>query len=78
MAAGELPIRWRDLDPYGHVNHAVYFAVTRLGRTSATTRERLLTAAGEEAAPAETVLVAVERSSGTPRALTDAERARLS
>ena len=24
MPDGELPIRWRDLDPYGHVNHAVY------------------------------------------------------
>jgi acyl-CoA thioester hydrolase len=20
-----LPIRWRDIDPYGHVNHSVYF-----------------------------------------------------
>jgi len=118
-------IRWRDLDPYGHVNHAVYvtyleelrddwlkerlalggvwdyvvarlaidyrrelrpedgplraeFAVDRLGRTSVTLRERLLTAAGEEAAAAETVLVAIERPDGRPRPLGDHERAALS
>ena len=117
-------IRWRDLDAYGHVNHAVYvtyleelrddwlkerlgldavwdyvvariavdyrrelrpedgpvrgeFAVERLGRTSVTTRERLLTAAGEEAAASEAVLVAIDRASGEPRRLTDAERQRL-
>jgi acyl-CoA thioester hydrolase len=117
-------IRWRDLDPYGHVNHAVYvtyleelrddwlkerlalagvwdyvvarialdyrrelrpedaplraeFAVERLGRTSVTLRERLLTAAGEEAAEAETVLVAIERRDGRPRPLSDGERAAL-
>ena len=117
-------IRWRDLDPYGHVNHAVYvtyleelrddwlkerlglggvwdyvvarialdyrrelraedgplraeFAVERLGRTSVTLHERLLTAAGEEAAGAETVLVAIDRAGGRPRPLTDAERAAL-
>jgi acyl-CoA thioester hydrolase len=117
-------IRWRDLDPYGHVNHAVYvtyleelrddwlkerlgldgvwdyvvariavdyrrelrpedgplraeLAVERLGRTSVTLRERLLTAAGEEAASAESVLVAIDRATGAPRPLTEAERAAL-
>ncbi len=117
-------IRWRDLDPFGHVNHAVYltyleelrddwlkerlaiagvwdyvvaraavdyrrelrpedgplraeFAVERLGRTSVTLRERLLTAAGEEAAGAETVLVAIDRSTGSPRPLDERERAAL-
>lgn len=54
------------------------FAVERLGRTSVTTRERLLTATGEEAASAEAVLVAVEPGSATPRPLTEAERVRLS
>lgn len=121
-----MKIRWRDLDPYGHVNHAVYvtyleelrdgwlserlglgeavwdyvvariaidyrrelrptdgplraeFEVVRVGRTSVTTRERLLTAAGEEAAGAEAVLVAVERGSGRPRPLGEDERERLS
>ena len=120
----ELEIRWRDLDPYGHVNHAVYltyleelrddwlartlrlggvwdyvvariavdyrrelrpadgpvrcdFAVVRVGRTSVTTSERLVTAAGEEAAAAEAVLVAVERASGRPRPLGEEERKRL-
>ena len=118
-------IRWRDLDAYGHVNHAVYvtyleelrddwlkerlgldavwdyvvariavdyrrelrpddaplaaeFGVERLGRTSVTTRERLLTRAGEEAAAAEAVLVAIERTTGRPRPLTGEERDRLS
>jgi len=117
-------IRWRDLDPLGHVNHAVYvtyleelrddwltqtlgldgvwgyvvariavdyrrelrpadaplsaaFAVERLGRTSVTTRERLLTAAGEEAAGAEAVLVAVDGKTRRPRPLTADERRRL-
>lgn len=117
-------IRWRDLDPYGHVNHAVYvtyleelrddwlkerlaldgiwdyvvarlaidyrrglrpedaplraeFAVERLGRTSVTLRERLLTAAGEEAATAEAVLVAIDRATGSPRELDARERAAL-
>ena len=117
-------IRWRDLDPYGHVNHAVYvtyleelrddwlkerlaidgvwdyvvarlaidyrrelrpedgplraeFSVERLGRTSVTLRERLLTAAGEEAAEAETVLVAIDRAAGKPRPLDGRERAAL-
>jgi acyl-CoA thioester hydrolase len=114
-------IRWRDLDPYGHVNHAVYvtyleelrddwltealgldgvwdyvvarlaidyrrelrpadgplraeLVVERVGRTSVATRERLLTAAGEEAAAAEAVLVAVDRATGRPRPLTQGER----
>lgn len=117
-------IRWRDLDPYGHANHAVYvtyleelrddwlkerlgldgvwdyvvarieldyrrelrvddaplraeFEVERLGRTSVTTRERLLTAAGAEAATAAAVLVAFDRATGEPRPLTETERARL-
>ena len=117
-------IRWRDLDPYGHVNHAVYvtyleelrdewlqerlgldavwdyvvariavdyrrelrsedgplraeLAVERLGRTSVTTRERLLTAAGDEAATASAVLVAIDRAGGGPRPLGDDERERL-
>ena len=119
-----MKIRWRDLDPYGHVNHAVYvtyleelrddwltrtlaldgvwdyvvariaidyrrelrpddgplraeFEIARVGRTSVTTHERLLTGAGEDAAVAEAVLVAVERASGKPRPLTAAERERL-
>jgi acyl-CoA thioester hydrolase len=117
-------IRWRDLDPYGHVNHAVYvtyleelrdawlaerlaldgvwdyvvarvaidyrrelrpedgpvrgeFAVERLGRTSVTLRERLLTAAGDVAAEAETVLVAIDPETRRPRPLGERERGAL-
>jgi acyl-CoA thioester hydrolase len=48
-----------------------------LGTSSVTTREELRTVAGELAAEAEAVLVAVDQDSGKPRPLSDTERAAL-
>jgi acyl-CoA thioester hydrolase len=53
-------------------------ALARLGTSSVTTREELRTAAGELAAEAEAVLVAVDEGSGKPRPLSDSERSALS
>ena len=53
-------------------------ALARLGNSSVTTREELRTAAGELAAEAETVLVAVDQESRSPRPISDAERTALS
>jgi len=47
----------------------------RIGRSSVGTREKILTAAGRLAAEAEAVLVARDRTTGSSRPLTDAERA---
>ena len=49
----------------------------RIGTSSLTTREEILTAAGELAAEAEAVLVARDRSTGLSRPLSDEERAVL-
>ena len=51
--------------------------LARLGTSSLTTREELRTVAGELAAEAEAVLVAVDQDSGKPRPLSDIERAAL-
>jgi acyl-CoA thioester hydrolase len=51
--------------------------LARLGTSSLTTREKLRTVAGELAAEAEAVLVAVDQGSGNPRPLSNAERAAL-
>ena len=51
--------------------------LARLGTSSVTTREELRTVAGELAAEAEAVLVAVDQDSGKPRPLSDTERAAL-
>jgi len=120
-----IEIRWRDLDGYAHVNHAVYatyleevrdewlattlapggegwdhflvhleidyrrqlthtddvvvaaIEAASLGTSSVTTREEIRTGAGELAAEASAVLVAVDPATGTSRPLTDDERARL-
>jgi acyl-CoA thioester hydrolase len=52
-------------------------ALASLGSSSVTTREELRTQGGELAAEAQAVLVAVERASRTPRALSDGERSAL-
>ena len=125
MYEKRIEIRWRDLDGYAHVNHAVYatyleevrdewlattlapggdgwdhflvhleieyrrqlthaddiviaaIEAASLGTSSVTTREEIRTVAGDLAAEASAVLVAVDPPSGTSRALTDDERARL-
>jgi acyl-CoA thioester hydrolase len=51
--------------------------LARVGTTSLTTREELLTAAGELAAEAEAVVVARDSDSGRPRPLSPEERAAL-
>ncbi|HEX5470160.1 MAG TPA: thioesterase family protein [Gaiellaceae bacterium] len=51
--------------------------LTRIGTSSLTTREEIVTAAGELAAEAEAVLVARDPSSGRSRPLSDPERAAL-
>ena len=33
-----VPLRWRDMDAYGHVNHAVYLTYLEQGRDAALTR----------------------------------------
>ena len=120
------PIRWRDVDAYGHVNNAVYLTyleevrdpwlvralggdprsswdfvlarvaidfrrelrledasvavrceLVRIGRSSVTTREQVLSAEGWLAAEAESVLVARDQERGASRPLTDDERAAI-
>ncbi len=118
----EVPVRWRDTDALGHVNHAVFLtyleegrdafytrvigaelsyvvvrlevdlraevrhadghvtvriAVQRLGTTSLTTNETVLTAAGEVAAQARVVTVRWDAAKRCPAPFSPAERARL-
>ncbi len=118
----EVPVRWRDTDALGHVNHVVFLtyleeardafyaqimgsdpiyvvvrlevdwraevrhadrrvkvqlAVEQLGTTSLTTRETVLTAAGEVAAQARVVTVRWDLDSRRPVPFSPAERARL-
>jgi acyl-CoA thioester hydrolase len=121
----QIEIRWRDQDPYGHVNNAVYLTyleevrdewleralgdsgnawgyvtarvaidfrreltqdddavvarlwLSRIGTSSVTTREELVTVGGELAAEAEAVLVARDTETGRSRPLSEAERAAL-
>jgi len=118
-----IEIRWRDMDAFRHVNHAVFVTyleevrdevmaaalsgvgdvddfvmvhlevdyrrpltqgddivvarcgVHRVGRSSVHTREEVRTVAGDLAATAVSVMVPVERATGSSRRLTDAERA---
>ena len=120
-----IPIRWRDMDAYGHVNNAVFLnyleeardemvrrlfgrqdgefdyvvarvaidfrrplrqedgevvascRVERVGRSSITTHETLVTRSGGLAAEAEAVLVSHDRATGTSRLLTKGEKAIL-
>jgi len=51
--------------------------LTRIGTSSVTTREEIVTAGGELAAEAEAVLVARDTETGRSRPLTDVERAAL-
>lgn len=51
--------------------------LTRIGNSSLTTREEIVTAAGELAAEAEAVLVARDAETGRSRPLSEAERAAL-
>ena len=51
--------------------------LARIGTSSVTTREEILTAAGELSAEAEAVLVARDQATGKSRPLTDAERTAL-
>lgn len=51
--------------------------LTRIGTSSVTTREELVTVGGELAAEAEAVLVARDTETGRSRPLSDAERAAL-
>jgi acyl-CoA thioester hydrolase len=51
--------------------------LTRIGTSSLTTREEIVTSAGELAAEAEAVLVARDPDSGRSRPLSDPERAAL-
>jgi acyl-CoA thioester hydrolase len=51
--------------------------LTRIGTSSVTTREEIVTVAGELAAEAEAVLVARDPETGRSRPLTDEERAAL-
>jgi acyl-CoA thioester hydrolase len=117
-----VPVRWRDTDAQGHVNHAVfltyleeardafYAQVTgadpsyvvarveidlraevrhadrqvtvriqaeRLGTTSLTTRETILTSSGELAAEARVITVRWDPGQHTSMPFSDAERQRL-
>jgi acyl-CoA thioester hydrolase len=117
-----VPVRWRDTDAQGHVNHAVYLTyleeardafyaqiigldpnyvvarvemdlraevrhsdrqvtvriqVERLGTTSLTTRETILTSSGELAAEARVVTVRWDPGQHTSMPFGDAERRRL-
>jgi acyl-CoA thioester hydrolase len=117
-----VPVRWRDTDALGHVNHAVFLtyleeardafyarilgsdpiyvvvrieidlraevrhadqrvtarvAVDRLGTTSLTTRETVLTATGEVAADARVVTVRWDPVTRLPVPFTAAERDRI-
>lgn len=51
--------------------------LTRIGTSSVTTREEIVTVGGELAAEAEAVLVARDTETARPRPLNDAERAAL-
>ena len=51
--------------------------LTRIGTSSVTTREEIVTVSGELAAEAEAVLVARDTETGRSRPLTDVERAAL-
>jgi acyl-CoA thioester hydrolase len=51
--------------------------LTRIGTSSVTTREEIITVGGELAAEAEAVLVARDTETGRSRPLTDVERAAL-
>jgi acyl-CoA thioester hydrolase len=118
----QVPVRWRDTDALGHVNHVVFLTyleegrdaffvaalggepdyvvarievdlraevryperrvtvrleVERLGTTSLTTRETVLTRAGEVAAEARVVTVRWDRRARTPMPFTEAERASI-
>ena len=53
------------------------FWLTRIGTSSVTTREEIVTIGGELAAEAEAVLVARDSETGRSRPLSDAERAAL-
>ena len=126
MHEKRIEIRWRDLDAYGHVYHAVYLSyleearddwlrrvlalgdgtiwdyvvarvaidfrgelrgdageataqcrADRIGRSSLTTRERVLAPDGRLAAEAEVVVVARDPATGESRPLTEHERAAL-
>jgi acyl-CoA thioester hydrolase len=116
-----VPVRWRDADALGHVNHAVFVTyleegrdgfylaalgdqnyvvvrieldlraevrladrqvtvrveVERLGRTSLTTREVILTAAGQVAAEARVITVRWDPAQRQPVPFSEAERGRL-
>ena len=118
----EVPVRWRDTDALGHVNHAVFLTyleegrdafytrtlgtepdyvvvrlevdlraevrypdrrvtvrieVERVGTTSLTTRETIVTPAGETAAQARVVTVRWDAGQRKPVPWGDAERAQL-
>jgi acyl-CoA thioester hydrolase len=117
-----VPVRWRDTDAQGHVNHAVFLTyleeardafyaqvigadpsyvvarveidlraevrhpdrqvtvriqAERLGTTSLTTRETILTSSGELAAEARVVTVRWDPGQRTSMPFSDAERQRL-
>ena len=117
-----VPVRWRDTDAQGHVNHAVFLTyleeardafyaqvigadpsyvvarveidlraevrhadrqvtvriqAERLGTTSLTTRETILTSSGELAAEARVVTVRWDPGQHTSMPFSDAERQRL-
>jgi acyl-CoA thioester hydrolase len=116
-----VPVRWRDTDALGHVNHAVFLTyleeardafytqavgdpdyvvarlevdlraevrhgdqrvtvriqAERLGTTSLTTRETILTPSGEVAAEARVVTVRWDRGQRRPVPLNDTERTPL-
>jgi acyl-CoA thioester hydrolase len=117
-----VPVRWRDTDAQGHVNHAVFLTyleegrdafyaqaigadpiyvvvrievdlraevrhpdrqvtvriqAERLGTTSLTTRETVLTPSGEVAAEARVVTVRWDLGQRQPVAFSEAERVRL-
>ena len=118
-----VPVRWRDTDAQGHVNHAVFLTyleeardafyaqaigadpnyvvvrieidmraevrhpdqqvtvriqAERLGTTSLTTRETILTPAGEVAAEARVITVRWDPGQHKPIPFSEAERVRLS
>jgi acyl-CoA thioester hydrolase len=118
-----VPVRWRDTDAQGHVNHAVFLTyleeardafyeqaigadpkyvvvrlevdlraevrhpdrqvtvriqAERLGTTSLTTRETILTPSGDVAAEARVITVRWDPGQRKPIPFSEAERARLS
>jgi acyl-CoA thioester hydrolase len=99
-----VPVRWRDTDAQGHVNHAVFLTyleearvevdlraevrhpdrqvmvriqAERLGTTSLTTRETILTPAGDVAAEARVVTVRWDPGQHRAIPFSEAERVRL-